>query len=359
MNRKRASDRSAPKVALLWRGDRPAPDVDSLENHRLGGVVRALRRAGIDVEGVPYAEEFADEVRARLIDVDAVLVWVNPIDDGRDRSTLDAMLESVADAGVLVSAHPAVIQKMGTKEVLFSTRTMGWGSDTHLYATAEQLRERLPARLAQGRPRVLKQYRGNGGNGVWKVELASGTGVGAALVRVRHALRGSAERVMPLPEFLTLCDEYFSGQGRIVDQAYQERLPEGMIRCYLVRDTVVGFGHQAVNALFPAPAGAEPNQAPEPGPRAYHPPTKPEFQALKSKLERDWLPEMLRVLGLDAASLPVIWDADFLLGPKGEAGEDAYVLCEINVSSVFPFPDDALDPLAAETLARISARAQS
>jgi hypothetical protein len=51
--------------------------------------------------------------------------------------------------------------------------------------------------------------------------------------------------------------------------------------------------------------------------------------------------------------LPVIWDADFLYGPKDAIGADTYVLCEINVSSVYPFPDDALPSLAAETLAQI------
>ena len=30
-----------------------------------------------------------------------------------------------------------------------------------------------------------------------------------------------------------------------------------------------------------------------------------------------------------------------------------YILCEINVSSVYPFPDDALGPLVAATLAQI------
>jgi hypothetical protein len=39
----------------------------------------------------------------------------------------------------------------------------------------------------------------------------------------------------------------------MIDQAYQERLTEGMIRCYLVVDQVEGFGHQAINALFPRP----------------------------------------------------------------------------------------------------------
>ncbi len=37
-------------------------------------------------------------------------------------------------------------------------------------------------------------------------------------------------------------------------------------------------------------------------------------------------------------SLPLIWDADFMLGPPGADGTDSYVLGEINVSSVFRFP---------------------
>ena len=42
-----------------------------------------------------------------------------------------------------------------------------------------------------------------------------------------------------------------------------------------------------------------------------------------------------------AAALPIIWDADFLYGPRTAAGEDTYVLGEINVSSVMPIPDQA------------------
>jgi hypothetical protein len=73
-------------------------------------------------------------------------------------------------------------------------------------------------------------------------------------------------------------------------------------------------------------------------------------------METEWVPAMCRTLALDAASLPVIWDADFLYGPKTPAGEDTYVLCEINISSVYPFPDDALAPLARETLTRLDGR---
>ena len=52
----------------------------------------------------------------------------------------------------------------------------------------------------------------------------------------------------------------------MIDQEYQERLTDGMIRCYLVHDRVAGFGHQAVNAFFPAPPGAAPEERLNPGP---------------------------------------------------------------------------------------------
>jgi len=59
---------------------------------------------------------------------------------------------------------------------------------------------------------------------------------------------------------------------------------------------------------------------------------------------------MMHLLGIDRRDLPIIWDADFLYGPRDAAGQDSYVLCEINVSSVVPFPDQA--PMAIARLAR-------
>jgi hypothetical protein len=355
---------TGPRVALLTPGDREIRSSATLEEHRLRGVAEALRQAEVTAELAIYADEFADEVRVQLLQVDGVLVWVNPIEGGRDRTVLDAMLQQVADAGIFVSAHPRIIQQMGTKEVLVHTRGMSWGCDTHLYSTPQELREQLPLRLAEGEPRVLKQYRGNGGSGVWKVEPCSDAAIlfdspgsdrephGGARVCVRHALRGSVEEEMPLGEFLARCEPYFSGAGRIIDQAYQERLTDGMVRCYLVGDKVAGFGHQLINALFPPSPGMAPGEAPQPGPRLYYPASKPEFQAIKVRMEEEWLPAMCRVLDIDRDSLPVIWDADFLYGPKTAPGEDSYVLCEINVSSVYPFPDSALAPLAEETRRR-------
>jgi hypothetical protein len=216
------------------------------------------------------------------------------------------------------------------------------------------MRRELPLRLAGGKARVLKQHRGQSGDGVWKVESPSAAPpLPETRVRVRHAKRGSIEEEIALGEFYDRCEPYFAGDGRMIDQAYQVRLPEGMVRCYLVHDKVAGFGHQAVNALFPAPRGASPADAPLPGPRLYHPPTKPEFQALKEKLEKEWVPAAQRVLTIDTGDLPVLWDCDFLLGPRNADGEDTYVLCEINVSSVAPYPDSATPAIVGATISRI------
>ena len=358
------TQRDGGQIAILYPGDYDGRKNATVENNRFADLFRGFAAKGIHAEPAVYHDDFCAEVREQLMALDGVLVWVNPIQDGHDRSILDSMLHEVAAAGVFVSAHPDTILKLGTKEVLYRTRNHGWGCDTHLYNSMEQMRQELPVRLVEGKARVLKQYRGNGGIGVWKVQLPINTftnverGILAVpqpetTLCVRHAKRGCSEEEIALGEFFERCEQYFLDDGRIVDQEYQERLPEGMIRCYLVHDKVAGFGHQAVNALFPAPAGAPPTEAPEPGPRFYHPSNKSEFQALKNKLEQEWVPAAQQILEIDTASLPILWDCDFLLGQKKENGEDTYVLCEINVSSVAPYPASAVSYIVDATAAEV------
>lgn len=62
---------------------------------------------------------------------------------------------------------------------------------------------------------------------------------------------------------------------------------------------------------------------------------------------------MAKLLNLSEDDLPLIWDADFLLGSKNAVGQDSYVLCEINCSSVFPIPDEAPAALAATLRRRL------
>jgi hypothetical protein len=352
----------ACKIALLWRGD-PAAAPPAPESTRQAPIFKAVAERGALAEPVIYADHAVDAVRERLMSFDGVLVWVDPISDGADRSTLDPMLREVAARGVWVSAHPDVILKMGVKEVLYRTRRLGWGADTHLYAGARDLHDRFPERLAAAGPRVLKQNRGNGGIGVWKVEEivdARAPPGSNPRVRVLQARRGAAPEDVSLGDFLGRCEVYFEDGGRIIDQAFQPRLPEGMIRCYMTGDEVVGFGHQLIKALIPPPpAGADPEAA-LPGPRIMHPPSAPPFQALREAMESEWVPAMQGILDIETADLPALWDADFLYGPRTAAGEDSYVLCEINVSAVAPFPESAAPKvaLAAMTAARAAMKAR-
>jgi hypothetical protein len=152
---------------------------------------------------------------------------------------------------------------------------------------------------------------------------------------------------------MTRCQEYFAPDSCIVDQPFQPRLPDGMIRCYMGSDKVVGFGHQFIRALMPPPPEGLDSPAAQPGPRIMHGADAAPFQALRTKMEAEWTPRMMEVLGIEPASLPVIWDADFLYGPRTAVGEDTYVLCEINVSSVFAIPDQAPAAIARLTLDRL------
>src|ERR1700741_1062458 len=118
-------------------------------------------------------------------------------------------------------------------------------------------------------------------------------------------------------------------------------------------DKVGGCGHQLIKALIVPPPEGPDSPAAQPGPRIMHPASAEPFQALRAKMETEGTPQMMAGLGIDQASLPIIWDADFLYGPRSASGEDTYVLCEINVSSVFAIPDQAPAAIARLTLARL------
>ncbi|MGY3695212.1 hypothetical protein ACVIGA_005292 [Bradyrhizobium sp. USDA 3240] len=344
------------KIAILWRGDAAARQETTAQNSRFVRVFEALVASGIEAFPVVYDETFADLVRDQLLTMDGVLVWVDPIHQGKTRAALDPLLREVATKRPWVSAHPDIILKMGVKDVLFRTRHLGWGADTHRYATADAFRAEFPSRLRTAGPRVLKQNRGNGGQGVWKVEALPNV---EATVRVLHALRGSQPEEMPLDAFMARCEPYFGWGGCIIDQAFQPRLPEGMIRCYVSGSKVAGFGHQLIKALIPPPPEGPDSPQAQPGPRIMHGPDAPQFQTLRRLMEDEWIPGLMATLAIDEASLPVIWDADFLYGPRDADGADSYVLCEINASSCFAIPDEAPATIARTVSDRVGRNMES
>lgn len=331
----------APKVALLYPGDRAARDRADPTASRFAALFEALAAAGVQAEPAAYHDEFADEVRDQLLCKQVVLVWCNPIEDGRRRDRLDALLREVAQAGVIVSAHPDAILRLGTKDVLFETRDLPFGSDVHRIDSLAQLEAELPQRL-RGGARVIKQHRGHSGIGVWRVEQS-----GDGSLTVQHAQRGSLPQRMDFEALKATLAPYFEPQagGHMIDQAWQPRLSEGMVRAYLVEDRVAGFGVQAVNALHP--------DAPLPGPRLYHGPELPDFQALREQLESSWIALLSERVGLGRERLPLLWDCDFMLGELAADGMQRFVLCEINVSSVSPFPPSAIVPLVDAVRRRV------
>lgn len=328
------------RIAILWRGDETARLGATPETSRFKAIFAALSEVSVDAIPVVYEDDVLDAVRAQLLSVDGVLVWINPIHQGRNRNQLDAMLREIATRGVWVSTHPDVILKMGTKEILYRTRTMGWGCDTAFYQTAAAMRAEFPKRLAAG-PRVIKRNRGNDGQGVWKVEALD-----FPMVRVLDATKVEPEE-MPLEEFLDRCADCFS-DGCVIDQQFQSRLSDGVVRCYMAGDRCAGFGHQKVKALVDAPAARA-----EAGSRLYTSNEDPRFQRLRRLMECEWTPELMSLLNIQPRDLPMIWDADFMLGPLLNDGSDSYVLGEINVSSVFPIPDQAPSEIASRVALRL------
>jgi hypothetical protein len=337
----------APRVAILYPGDRAMRDRADPRESRFAALFDALATAGVVAEPSVYHDDFVDEVRAQLLGVDAVLVWHNPMEGGRTRRVLDAMLRDVAARGVFVSAHPDTILRLGTKDVLLAVRDLPFGSDAWRVDGLDDVRDAVVARAARG-ARVLKQHRGHSGIGVWRVEATSRE---ATHFRLQHAQRGALEETVDLDTLLDRLAPYFDDGGHMIDQAWQPRLAEGMVRAYLVRDRVAGFGHQQVNALCPASPGTP---APTPGARLYSGPEDARFQDLRRRLENDWVRLLGDSTGVTHDMLPLLWDADFLLGePDGDA--ERYVLCEINVSSVSPFPESAIAPIVAAVV-RATAR---
>lgn len=335
------TDQRRPRVALLYPGDRAARNRADPAASRFAALFEALADAGVAAEPAVWHGDFADEVKAQLIGMQAVLVWCNPIEDGQRRDRLDALLREVADSGVLVSAHPDAIQRLGTKDVLFETRDLPFGSDVHRIDSLAQLAAELPQRLQQG-ARVLKQYRGHSGIGVWRVEATDD-----GRLRVRHAQRGSTSQDMDWAALESTLAPFFEpGAGaHMIDQAWQPRLADGMLRAYLVEDRVTGFGVQAINALHP--------DAPVPGPRLYYDPDLLEAQALRQRLESGWIEQLRERVGLTRDQLPLLWDCDFMHGEPQADGTPRFVLCEINVSSVSPFPPSSIEPLVQAVRQRV------
>ena len=313
---------------MLYCAPGDTRDVFTEEKYR--ALAESFLQHGISIETVLYNDPLVGLYRQSLKKLDALLVWVNPVEQGRDRKVLDQLLAELDSAGVFVSSIPETIMKIGTKDVLFKTRNLEWGSDVELYASFEDFRDRFPASIMNGQTRVLKQFRGNGGDGVFRVRSSGHD------ILVLHAKRGAIEEKMDADRFFDYFNSYFASGAPMLNQEWNDNIANGMVRCYMSGKRVAGFGYQEINALYPQDGPVTP------GKRFYFTEKCALFADLRMLMEERWIDQLLEVSDLTAKKLPVIWDADFFINCMVPNSPGRYTLCEINVSSVSPFPESAI-----------------
>jgi hypothetical protein len=335
-------------VAILVYGEQGSQR-NALEEEKYKDLAIAFLSQGYIVESILYCDEIADQLVPKLLQFNAVLVWVNPIEQRKDRTQLDKLLAEISSGGCMVSTHPEVILKMGTKDVLYATRNMDWGCDTRRYSSFEEFAGLFPESVNESKTRVLKQYRGNGGKGVYKVSRTRQDG-NFSLV---HAAEGDKHRVLTLEELLAKFQPFFSNQGVMIDQEWNRNARNGMVRCYVSGVGVAGFGYQEINALYDFSEGENEIYLP-PSKRYYFTERCGLFRDLKEIMERKWILQLQTLIGIADHMMPVIWDADFFINGINTPVDSKYTLCEINVSCVSPFPPSAIKFIIKEVDKRIN-----
>jgi hypothetical protein len=297
------------------------------------------------VESVLYNDSKADELEKDLLRFNAVMVWVNPIEQGFNRSRLDTLLLNIAKNGVYVSTHPEIILKIGTKKVLYSTRNMDWGGDIEIYSEYNDFEKRFLDSLNNSSIRILKQYRGDGGKGVFQIYFED---AGKKSICVIHAPSANEKRILSKDEFNKEFSKYFENNGLLINQKWIQDITNGMVRCYLTGNKVSGFGYQESVALCQYSNDLEAEIRPASG-RFYFTEYCGMFQDLRKIMESKWIPQLQEIHSISNEMMPLLWDIDlFINDVNTKETEKKYSLCEINVSCVSPFPPSCINHIADE-----------
>lgn len=299
------------------------------------------------VDTINYFDSIAEELFSKLKSYNVILAWVNPIEENMLRQTLDNLLIKIANEGVLVSAHPNTILKIGTKDVLYYTKNLSWGSNVYLYKTYYEFTNGIIASLETFGVRVLKQYRGDGGKGVYKISFDRNI---SGNFLVTPALKDLPEQSLNQQEFFLQFKSFFEKGNHIIDQEWCDQLRNGMVRCYLTGSKVVGFGYQEIIALYPNNLNDDFAKR-QTSKRYYFTEDCGLFKELKLSMEKEWVPDLKNIFAISEKDMPIIWDADFFI--ENENGQIKYKLCEINASCVSPFPESAITPIILEITRRL------
>jgi len=329
------------RVALMIFGE-PGSPRNALTEEKYRNLAAHFKEREVEVDSVLYHDSISQQLARDLGKYNAILVWVNPVEQGHNRKILDALLSKVSMEGCFVSAHPETILKLGTKEILYKVRETEFGGDIKLYRSFHDFKVNFFSLKELTGIRVLKPYRGNGGNGVFKIDATNYTN---DKISVTHAKGNGEEQIFTIGDFLSTFAPYFMTNDMLIDQQWNENIVNGMVRCYMTCAKVTGFGYQEVNALYPKKT---------PSQRYYFSEDCGLFQGLRSIMEKKWIAQIQQITGIENERLPVIWDADFFINDINtkETGKK-YSLCEINASCVSPFPASSIPYIVEEVRTRV------
>ena len=293
-------------------------------------ICNSLIEKGWAAEPLFYSDAEHDGVKAKLQGVSGVIVRIiSGTYEGVTQSKLDDMLRGVASSGVPCMSHPDVLLKMGAKDAVVKIKDLSCGmSDTFAYYDVASFKESFPKTVATG-ARVLRPNSGSQGKGIWVVKLkdeAEASSVtGATMLDLQEAFDNHKEE-KTIDEFMTFCEQYFGAEnGQLIDLRFMPRMLEGELRVNMIHTTPTEIVHKKTAEGGMSAPGAEYKQ---------YKPDDPQFATLMDSFVNKDMPKIMDVLGLAGQPLPLIWTADFILGPKDDDGNDTYFVGEFNCSCV-------------------------
>jgi hypothetical protein len=294
-------------------------------------IIDSLTTRGWTSEIIFYRDEDRGEIYRHTCDrAGAYISRVNP-GNLRDENGYIQMLRELVKQGVVGLPHPDAMINYGAKNAVEKLKgTDIVPQDVQCYYDFETFKSEFPKTLTHG-IRVAKQNRGSTGEGIWRVEAINPPPNGqtsidlTADVKCTEAKDNHVE-VMNLGDFIDFCVQYLDGEGgMILDMPFLERIREGEIRVFMLRNKVVNVVHKKpadVPDAFSATlfSGAK---------YTYE---SPDQWSELVNLVTENVPVIQRRLG--NYDVPLIWTIDFILDTDRQTGADRYVLGEINASCV-------------------------
>jgi len=241
-------------------------------------------------------------------------------------------LKQLSDAGAEVQTHPDVMINLNFKDILYKLKDSPFcDNTTEFYPNFEAFETHFPHRLIKEKKYVLKVNYGSTGEGVYLVELKEDGSIVSteAVNNVKYYYHTMEEFLGTFEEnFDDDIDEselhYFQGKSGFVGCRYLPRISEGEIRVLIINDQPMSVVHKKPKegefsaTLF---SGAH---------YQYDTPNDPKWKEVV-KLTLNAFDAIKPYL--QGKNFPLLWTMDYIMD-YDEAGNDRYILSEINCSCV-------------------------